>query len=178
MCGRNFLLSDFGYVLANLATTNKAMDEWRLRLDSAGQKGPEINLKGILIVVEGCFTAEISTTCFCSLALKPHNPQTSNASSWLQDPTLPANWHCVPRCMEGGSIQLTHGHRHCVHSLSALRPVVWRGSLNSSLSRLCLLRLEKQSDVGDVSLRYSDAVPHHDTVTVSRCATRVVILPC
>jgi hypothetical protein len=103
MCGRNFLLSDFGYVLANLATTNKAMDEWRLRLDSADQKGPEINLKGILIVVEGCFTAEISTTCFCSLALKPHNPQTSNASSWLQDPTLPANWHCVPRCLEGGS---------------------------------------------------------------------------
>jgi len=48
MCGRNFLLSDFGDVLANLATTNKAMDKWRLRLDSAGQK------------VEGCFTAERS----------------------------------------------------------------------------------------------------------------------
>jgi hypothetical protein len=58
MCGRNFLLSDFGDVLANLATTNKAMDKWRLRLDSAGQKGPEITLEGILIVVEGCFTAE------------------------------------------------------------------------------------------------------------------------
>jgi hypothetical protein len=60
MCGRNFLLSDFGDVLANLATTNKAMDKWRLRLDSAGQKGPEITLEGILIVVEGCFTAERS----------------------------------------------------------------------------------------------------------------------
>ena len=58
MCGRNLLLSDFGDVLANLATTNKAMDKWRVRLDSAGQKGPEITLEGILIVVEGCFTAE------------------------------------------------------------------------------------------------------------------------
>jgi hypothetical protein len=60
MCGRNFLLSDFGDVLANLATTNKAIDKWRLRLDSAGQKGPEITLEGILMVVEGCFTAERS----------------------------------------------------------------------------------------------------------------------
>jgi hypothetical protein len=34
------------------------MDKWMLRLDSAGQKGPEIILEGILIVVEGCFTAE------------------------------------------------------------------------------------------------------------------------
>ena len=58
MCGRNFLLSDFGDLLANLATTNKAMDKRRLRLDSAGQKGPEITLAGILIVVEGLFTAE------------------------------------------------------------------------------------------------------------------------
>ena len=31
-----------------------------LRLDSAGQKGPEITLEGILIVVEGCLTAERS----------------------------------------------------------------------------------------------------------------------
>src|SRR5271170_6884528 len=53
-----FLPSDFGDVLANLATTNRAMDKWMLRLDSAGQKGPEIILQGILIVVEGCFTAE------------------------------------------------------------------------------------------------------------------------
>jgi hypothetical protein len=29
-----------------------------LRLDSAGQKGPEIVLESILIAVEGCFTAE------------------------------------------------------------------------------------------------------------------------
>jgi hypothetical protein len=34
------------------------MGKWILRLDSAGQKGPEITLEGILIVVEGCFTAE------------------------------------------------------------------------------------------------------------------------
>jgi hypothetical protein len=52
------LPSDFGDVLANLATTSRAMDKWMLRLDSAGQKGPEIILEGILIVVEGCFTAE------------------------------------------------------------------------------------------------------------------------
>jgi hypothetical protein len=31
-----------------------------LRLDSTGQKGPEIPLEGVLIVVEGCFTAEIN----------------------------------------------------------------------------------------------------------------------
>src|SRR5271154_3798559 len=58
MCGRNFLPSDFGDVLASLATTSRTTDKWMLRLDSAGQKGPEITLEGILIVVEGCFTAE------------------------------------------------------------------------------------------------------------------------
>ena len=52
--------SDFGDVLANLATTCRAMDKWMLRLDSAAEKGPEISLEGILIVVEGCFTAERS----------------------------------------------------------------------------------------------------------------------
>ena len=36
-----------------------------LQLDSAGQKGPEITLEGILIVVEGCFTAERSGSDFC-----------------------------------------------------------------------------------------------------------------
>jgi hypothetical protein len=55
---RNFLPSDFGDVLATLATTSRAMSKWMLRLDSAGQKGPEITLEGILIVVEGWFTAE------------------------------------------------------------------------------------------------------------------------
>ena len=50
--------SDFGHVLANLATTSRAPDKWMSRLDSAGQKGPEITLEGILIVVEGWFTAE------------------------------------------------------------------------------------------------------------------------
>ena len=40
------------------STTSRAMDKWMLRLDSADQKGPEITLEGILIVVEGCFTAE------------------------------------------------------------------------------------------------------------------------
>jgi hypothetical protein len=29
-----------------------------LRLDSGGQKGPEITLEGILILLEACFTAE------------------------------------------------------------------------------------------------------------------------
>jgi len=138
MCGRNFLLSDFGDVLANLATTNKAMDKWRLRLDIAGQK------------VEGYFTAEISTTCFCSLSLALTTPKPRAQVLGYKTPLFLANWQrvpwcleggsiqltlshwqCVPRCLEGGSIQLTHGHWHCVHSLSALRPVVWKGSLDS-----------------------------------------------
>jgi hypothetical protein len=34
------------------------MGKWMLRLDLAGQKGPEITLEGILIVVEGLFTAD------------------------------------------------------------------------------------------------------------------------
>ena len=71
MCGRNFLPSDFGDVLANLATTNRVMDKWMLWLDSAGQKGPEITLEGILIVVEGCLTAE-----------------RSGSGSWLDQHTL------------------------------------------------------------------------------------------
>ena len=50
--------SDFGDVLANLATTSRAPDKWMSRLDSAGQKDPEITLEGVLIVVEGSFTAE------------------------------------------------------------------------------------------------------------------------
>jgi hypothetical protein len=56
--GRNFLPSDFGDVLANLTTTNRAMDKWMLLLDSAGRRDPEITLEGILIIVEGSFTAE------------------------------------------------------------------------------------------------------------------------
>jgi len=51
------LPSNFGDVLAHLATST-AMDKWMFRLNSAGQKGPEITLEGILIVVEECFTAE------------------------------------------------------------------------------------------------------------------------
>jgi hypothetical protein len=53
-----FLPSEFGDILDNLATTSKAMDKWMLHFDSAGQKGPEITLESILIVVEQCFTAE------------------------------------------------------------------------------------------------------------------------
>jgi len=60
MCGRNFLLSNFEDVLGILATTSRAMDKCMLRLDSAGQKGPEIHLEGVLIVVEGCVTAEVN----------------------------------------------------------------------------------------------------------------------
>jgi hypothetical protein len=47
VCGRDFLPSDFGDVLANLATTSRAMDQRMLQLDSAGQKGPEITLEGL-----------------------------------------------------------------------------------------------------------------------------------
>jgi len=36
-----------------------------------------------------------------------------------------------PGALEGGSIQLTQGHWQCVHSLSALRLVIWKGSLDS-----------------------------------------------
>ena len=46
--------------MAPTARTSRAMEKWMLVLDSAGQKGPEIPLEGILIVVEGCFTAEIN----------------------------------------------------------------------------------------------------------------------
>ena|SRR5271155_2759364 len=53
-----FFASDFGDVPANLATTSRTTDKWIVRLDSAGQKGPEMTLEGILIIVEGCFTAE------------------------------------------------------------------------------------------------------------------------
>jgi hypothetical protein len=45
--------------MATLATTSRALSKWMLRLDSPGQKGPEITLEAILIVVEGWFT-EIS----------------------------------------------------------------------------------------------------------------------
>ena len=40
-----FSPSDFGDILANLATTNRAMDKWMSQLNSAGQKGPEITLE-------------------------------------------------------------------------------------------------------------------------------------
>jgi hypothetical protein len=55
-CGRNFLPSDFGDVLANFATTSRFMDKWMSRLDSAGQKDPEITLKGVLILVGSWYT--------------------------------------------------------------------------------------------------------------------------
>jgi len=46
----------FGDVLATLryycTTTSRVMDKLMLPLDSAGQKGSEITLKGVLIVVE------------------------------------------------------------------------------------------------------------------------------
>jgi hypothetical protein len=51
-----FLPSDFGDVLANLATTSRAMDKWMSRLNSAGQKGGKRALEGALIAVESCFT--------------------------------------------------------------------------------------------------------------------------
>ena len=60
------------------------MDKWMLRLDSAGQKGPEITLEGILIVVEGCLTAERNGS---GLTLKTHQ-----CHQWLLSfYTYPAN---------------------------------------------------------------------------------------
>ena len=60
------------------------MDKWMLRLDSAGQKGPEITLEGILIVVEGYFTAERNGS---GLTLKTHQ-----CHQWLLSfYTYPAN---------------------------------------------------------------------------------------
>jgi len=49
------LSSDFGDALGNLVTTSRAMNKWMLQLDSTGQKGPEITLEGVLIVVESGF---------------------------------------------------------------------------------------------------------------------------
>jgi len=49
--GRNFLLSDFGDVLAILATTSRAMDKWISQLDLAGQKGPYSTLESLLVIV-------------------------------------------------------------------------------------------------------------------------------
>ena len=48
MCGRNFSASEIGDVLANLATTSRAMDKWMSQLDSAGRKCPETTLEGFL----------------------------------------------------------------------------------------------------------------------------------
>jgi len=39
--------------LACISSTDEAMDKLMAQLDSAGQKGPEITLGGILIVVRG-----------------------------------------------------------------------------------------------------------------------------
>jgi hypothetical protein len=52
MCGRNFSPSEIGDVLANLATTSRAMDKWMSQLDSAGRKCPETPLEGFLTVVK------------------------------------------------------------------------------------------------------------------------------
>jgi hypothetical protein len=41
-------------------------------------------------------SASVSTTCFCSPVPGIHNPQTSSASSWLQDPTLPSKLAACP----------------------------------------------------------------------------------
>jgi hypothetical protein len=57
--GRNFCVRQF-YIFACGSTTSCAMVKWVIQADSAGHKGPEITLEGILIVVEGCFTAQRS----------------------------------------------------------------------------------------------------------------------
>jgi len=52
------LLSNFGDVpVATTVTSGRSMDKPMSQLDSAGQKGPEITLEGVLIVVKGWFTA-------------------------------------------------------------------------------------------------------------------------
>jgi len=47
---RNFLLSDFGDVLAILATTSRTMDKWISQLDLVGQKGPHSTSESLLVV--------------------------------------------------------------------------------------------------------------------------------
>jgi len=51
MRGAEFLLSDFGDVLAILATTSRATDNWMLGLDLADQKGPHSTSETILVAV-------------------------------------------------------------------------------------------------------------------------------
>jgi hypothetical protein len=50
------------------STTKRAITKWRPWLDLARQTGPETTLKAILIVVEGCFTAE--KTCGSGLVVQ------------------------------------------------------------------------------------------------------------
>jgi hypothetical protein len=56
MCGRNFLLSDFGDVLAILATTSRAMDKWISQLDLASQKGLNSTSISLLVIADSCCT--------------------------------------------------------------------------------------------------------------------------
>jgi hypothetical protein len=60
--GEKTLGGIFGSGVFNLfacnSTTKGVMVKWRQRLDSAGQKGPEIAMEGVLILAEVNFTAE------------------------------------------------------------------------------------------------------------------------
>jgi hypothetical protein len=85
--------SDFGHVLATFAITSRAMGKWMLRLDSAGQKGPEITLEGILIVVEGVVpggsNSDRANPSSTSVALLPGS--TTTKPRFLR--TKPCPWH-------------------------------------------------------------------------------------
>jgi hypothetical protein len=72
MCGRNFSPTEIGDVLANLATTSRAMDKWMSQLDSAGWKCPETTLEEVLTVVKSCCTTDWKTCSISPLFLLPN----------------------------------------------------------------------------------------------------------
>jgi len=74
-----FSPSDFGDILANLATTNRAMDKWMSVLNSAGQKDPKITLEGVLIVDRKLLYDREKGTRLISFAVKG----TSSLVEWF-----------------------------------------------------------------------------------------------
>jgi hypothetical protein len=116
-----FLPSEIGDVLAGLATTSRAMDKWMLQLDSAGQKGPETALEGVLIVVRSCCTTDRKMCTISPL----HIPIPCSLLGTIY--TFLAIWQCVHRCF-GRCFHSTHTGPLAVRPfLSALSLVVGRG---------------------------------------------------
>jgi len=62
--GPNFLQSQFGGIRANLASCNNQQSYGQINVtvgfSSLGQKGLELTLAGVLIVIEGCFTIAVN----------------------------------------------------------------------------------------------------------------------